>query len=191
MSTPEFVPAPAVGPAKKMSRGKKAGLIGGGVLAGLVIIGVAAGGGDDTPAPAPVAVASPTSNATREALAKIQVCIDMTAGTRAYDPALWDTAVCGEYKGSLGDAGQPTTEATTEATTGATTEPVAEAATEPVAEPTPEPASDLTAAQENAVEKAADYLETGSFSRSGLISQLKFEGFTTAQATYGAKKAGL
>ena len=37
----------------------------------------------------------------------------------------------------------------------------------------------------------AEYLENSSFSRSGLIEQLKFEGFTTAQATYGVKKAGL
>ena len=44
---------------------------------------------------------------------------------------------------------------------------------------------------EQAAKKAAEYLETSSFSRSGLIAQLKFEGFTTAQATYGVKKAGL
>ncbi len=38
---------------------------------------------------------------------------------------------------------------------------------------------------------AEQYLEFSAFSRSGLIDQLKFEGFTTEQATYGVDKAGL
>jgi len=33
--------------------------------------------------------------------------------------------------------------------------------------------------------KAADYLEFSAFSRSGLIEQLEFGGFTTTQAEYG------
>lgn len=37
-----------------------------------------------------------------------------------------------------------------------------------------------------AIAKASDYLEYSSFSRQGLIDQLEFEGFTTAQATVGA-----
>lgn len=46
---------------------------------------------------------------------------------------------------------------------------------------------------EQAALSAKDYLDTGSFSRSGLIKQLTSgaEGFTKAQATYGVKKAGL
>jgi hypothetical protein len=88
---------------------------------------------------------------------------------RAYDPTLWDTALCGEYEGSLGSAAQPSIEPTTRAVA------------EPVAEPTKEP----TTSQQNAVEKAADYLSSASFSRSGLIKQLKYEGFTTKQATFG------
>jgi hypothetical protein len=39
--------------------------------------------------------------------------------------------------------------------------------------------------------KAKDYLDNGNFSRSGLIAQLKYEGFTQAQAEYGAREAGL
>jgi hypothetical protein len=42
-----------------------------------------------------------------------------------------------------------------------------------------------TAAQENARRSAEDYLGTSAFSRSGLIKQLKFEGYSTADATYG------
>jgi hypothetical protein len=38
---------------------------------------------------------------------------------------------------------------------------------------------------------AKDYFEYDSFSRSGLIQQLEFEGFTSSQARYGADTAGL
>jgi|GEM_PF-3229875 len=39
--------------------------------------------------------------------------------------------------------------------------------------------------ERNARESAANYLEYSAFSRNGLIDQLKFEGFTPAQAEYG------
>ncbi len=39
--------------------------------------------------------------------------------------------------------------------------------------------------------KAKSYLEYTSFSRSGLIRQLKYEGFTAKQATHGANAVGL
>src|SRR4051812_15408174 len=42
-----------------------------------------------------------------------------------------------------------------------------------------------TPSQDNARRKAASYLQFEAFSPSGVISQLKYEGFTTAQATYG------
>jgi hypothetical protein len=42
-----------------------------------------------------------------------------------------------------------------------------------------------TPGQDNARKKAASYLQIESFSRTGLIKQLKFEGFTTTQAAYG------
>lgn len=44
--------------------------------------------------------------------------------------------------------------------------------------------------KKQAVKKARQYLDTMSLSKSGLISQLKFEGFTSAQAKYAAKKVG-
>lgn len=46
------------------------------------------------------------------------------------------------------------------------------------------PASE-TVSQRNARLKAARYLEYSAFSRSGLIDQLEFEGFSTADSTYG------
>jgi hypothetical protein len=42
-----------------------------------------------------------------------------------------------------------------------------------------------TVSQRNAVSKGASYLRSSSFSRSGLISQLQFEGFSLEDATYG------
>ena len=58
---------------------------------------------------------------------------------------------------------------TTEATTEKTTE---------VYEP--------TTGEENALNKAFDYLDYNAFSKSGLIKQLKYEGFTTKEAKYAA-----
>ena len=45
-----------------------------------------------------------------------------------------------------------------------------------------EPASDLTVAEQNAVGSALSYLDYAGFSRAGLIKQLKFEGYSTADA---------
>jgi len=51
--------------------------------------------------------------------------------------------------------------------------------------------SNETKAQSNATKSAASYLSFMAFSRSGLIKQLEFEGYSTADATYGvdAQKA--
>jgi hypothetical protein len=48
-----------------------------------------------------------------------------------------------------------------------------------------------TAGQENARESAASYLDYSAFSRTGLIKQLKFEGYSEKDAIYGvdAQKA--
>ena len=46
--------------------------------------------------------------------------------------------------------------------------------------------------QKNAVREAKSYLrEGGGFSRDGLINQLKYVGFTQAQAEYGVNAVGL
>jgi colicin import membrane protein len=44
----------------------------------------------------------------------------------------------------------------------------------------------LTISQSNAVEKAISYLEYTAFSKKGLVKQLEFEGFTTADAEFAA-----
>jgi Host cell surface-exposed lipoprotein len=46
------------------------------------------------------------------------------------------------------------------------------------------PASQFTISQQNAIDKAASYLDYSSFSRTGLIEQLEYEGFSKADATF-------
>jgi hypothetical protein len=82
----------------------------------------------------------------------------------------------------------PTTAPPTTAAPTTTTPPTTAAPTTTTQRPTtttrPEPS--ISVSQENAHDKAADYLAYSAFSRSGLIKQLEFEGFSTADATFGA-----
>ncbi|MDY7101556.1 MAG: Ltp family lipoprotein [Actinomycetota bacterium] len=48
----------------------------------------------------------------------------------------------------------------------------------------------LTAEQRNAVGSAESYMSWGDFSRTGLIDQLEYEGFTTADATFAVDSLG-
>src|SRR5207248_2775147 len=50
---------------------------------------------------------------------------------------------------------------------------------------TADPYAGETVNQRNARQKASAYLETSAFSRTGLIGQLKYDGFSEADATYG------
>jgi hypothetical protein len=77
----------------------------------------------------------------------------------------------------------------------ATAKPIATAA--PTATPTPTPTVAPappkpveTVGQSNATRKAQSYLKFTAFSRSGLIDQLVYEGFSTEDATYGADAVG-
>jgi len=54
--------------------------------------------------------------------------------------------------------------------------------------PTPTPTFSATLSQSNAVLRAQSYLKSSSFSRSGLIKQLEFEGFSNVDAVYGVDK---
>lgn len=47
-----------------------------------------------------------------------------------------------------------------------------------------------TLSQKNAIGSAKSYLDYSGFSRSGLIGQLEYEGFSTEDATFGADNAG-
>ena len=52
------------------------------------------------------------------------------------------------------------------------------------------PVPSETIGQENARKIAQNYLDSMSFSRSGLIDQLLFEGFSQAEAEYGVNAVG-
>lgn len=55
----------------------------------------------------------------------------------------------------------------------------------------PSPTSSATMGEKNALKSAKAYLSLGTgFSRSGLIDQLKFEGYTDSEAEYAAKNCG-
>ena len=47
-----------------------------------------------------------------------------------------------------------------------------------------EPKNEVTISQKNAVKQAQNYLKFMAFSRTGLINQLEFEGYSTEDATY-------
>lgn len=49
---------------------------------------------------------------------------------------------------------------------------------------------EITLGKRNALSKAKDYLSLTAFSYTGLIDQLKYEGFTEEEATYGADNCG-
>ncbi len=56
--------------------------------------------------------------------------------------------------------------------------------------PSPAPTGTPTMGQKNALEQAKRYLSISAFSYSGLIDQLKYEGYTAEEATYGADNCG-
>jgi hypothetical protein len=75
-------------------------------------------------------------------------------------------------------------------------EPSATKSAAPAAEPQPEPAPavakpaepELTMGQKQALSKGEDYIGIMAFSRSGLIKQLAFDGFSEADATFAVDK---
>lgn len=57
-------------------------------------------------------------------------------------------------------------------------------------EETTAPAEAVTTGMRNALNQALDYLDFSSFSYTGLIKQLEYEGYTTDEATYAADNCG-
>ena len=54
----------------------------------------------------------------------------------------------------------------------------------------PDTTGSATTGEKNALNKAYDYLDYTAFSRSGLIDQLEFEGYSTSEATYAVDHCG-
>lgn len=74
-------------------------------------------------------------------------------------------------------------------TPAATTKAAAPPATTKAAPPPPAPPK-LTVSQQQALGDARDYLNVEHFSRTGLIKQLQFDGYSAADATYAADAVG-
>lgn len=77
---------------------------------------------------------------------------------------------------------EPSSDPVVTATASPTPEETPEATPTPEETPVEEPA--ITAEQASAREVAVNYLDYSSFSRKGLINQLKFEGFSKADSTF-------
>ena len=95
-----------------------------------------------------------------------------------------------ETKGDDQQTAEQTQTTTTEPTD---TEPEDEQQTEPTAvqvEEPEEPADTMTMGQKNALGAAENYLSFMAFSRSGLIGQLEYEGYSTEDATFAADNCG-
>ena len=120
--------------------------------------------------------------------------------------------VIGTIGAALSNGDKPKPGANTVATVVATTQPAATAATKapspppattkaaavattkaappPATTPAAPAAPQLTVSQQQALGKARDYLDFTHFSRTGLIDQLKFDGFSIADATFAVDHVG-
>lgn len=123
------------------------------------------------------ALSSPAKHPVDSSAPLLAVASEAPSPTVAAEPTPSPTAEPTEEPTATAE---PTAEPT--ATAEPTPEPTAEPTAKPTATPKPEPV--LTSAQLNAIEKGQEYLDYTSFSRSGLIDQLKYEGFTKAVSTF-------
>ena len=86
---------------------------------------------------------------------------------------------------SSAPAPQPSAEPTPTPKAKPTIQPAPKPSSEqPARVPSPVERPKLSVSQEQAIESAESYLRHGDFSRKGLINQLKYEQFTTKEATY-------
>ena len=76
------------------------------------------------------------------------------------------------------------------ATWGNDTEDTLSPTSTPTSTPTSEPTPEVPLEYSNALSKAHDYLDFSSFSYTGLVEQLEFEGFSTEAATYAVDNCG-
>ncbi len=168
----------------KSKNSRKGWIVGGSIAAGVLLIGAvgsALGGGRDaepiaaggTPS-APAATVDQESPAAEPEPEMVQIP-DLTGST---------AAEASDKLAALGLKGELTTEddADVTGTTPAAGSEVEVGSTVAI-QATEKPK--LTVGQENAISKALDYLDYTAFSRSGLIKQLEFEGFTADEATFG------
>jgi len=154
-------------------------------IGALLLIGVfssLANGGNSSVTIAPVADQAATSAtpATSEQVAAGQAAADQAAADKAAaDKAAADQAAADQAAADKAAADQAAADKVAAAKAAADKVAAAKAAAAAAAKAA---ANRLTPAQENAKRKAESYLEMAGFSRSGLIDQLKYEGFSTKDA---------
>ncbi len=186
---PAAFPAAAPGDAPKKSK-KKGLIIAGAVLAGLIVVsGIANavnGGSNDSPTAdeKPAAVSDTTVAVEEEEEPVVMVTVPDVTGMTATEALV-----------ALTNAGLNAPVLTTLADPLAkvlSTTPAAGASVEEGADVTLalEEKPKFTLAQQNAINSAQSYLAYSGFSRTGLIGQLEYEGFSTEEATFGVDNAG-
>lgn len=166
----------------------KAWIIGGSIAAGVILIGgigsaIGAGNGN-----APSADTKPTTAAvqpaTEEEPEPVIVTVPDVTGMTVQD-AIVAISTAGLTAPAVSDFEDVQAKVlTTSPAAGATVEELSSVTF------TVEEKPKLTLSQENAIGKAKSYLSLMGFSRTGLIQQLEFEGFSTEDATFGTDSAG-
>jgi Host cell surface-exposed lipoprotein len=141
----------------------------GGLFAALILIGIVADDGPNQPEAA-------ASTGTTEALVSMPQETTTTIGSGEYPRSSERATARGEVSATSTTTKATTTLAPTTTTTTASTTTTTDP--EPA---TTEPA--FTRSEGNAIESAESYLDFSAFSRTGLIGQLEYEGFTEAEAT--------
>lgn len=177
---------------RKMSSRSKVLIIAGSVVAGTLLIagiGSALSGGEPAESvadvrPTSVATVEPVKEIEEEPPAPIMVAVPEVVGMTAADAynAMTGAGLKPPAMSSFADP----------AAIVLSTAPAAGAQVEEGSDVTftLEEKPKLTLGQENAIRKAQSYLGLMGFSRTGLIEQLQFEGFSPEEATFGADSAG-
>ena len=178
---------------RPLSRGKKIGL---GVVAGVLAIGVIGalgGGGDEQPAPV-AATPSPSAveaNATLEPAAEPTTTIssasaeaEASAQKAAEEQERKDAAeASAKEQAEEKEKAEAEKKAKVEAEKKAKAEASAQAEAEAKAEK-----EAGTLSQQNALSKASDYLDYTAFSKTGLIKQLEYEGYSNSDAKWAVER---
>ena len=144
----------------------------GAVLLLAMFSGIAGGGGNKSDTIAPVGDQVATSSAADQAAAAKAVADQAAADKAAADKAVLDKAAADKAA-----ADQAVLDKAAAAKAAADKAAAAKAAAAEAAKPK------FTVAQENAIRTAQDYIDYSGFSRSGLIDQLSFDGFSAKDAT--------
>lgn len=180
---------------RPLSRGKKIGL---GVVAGVLaigVIGVLGGAGDEQPAPV---AASPSPSAV-EANATLESTVEPTtiSSASAEAEASAKKAAAEQEQKDAAEASakaeaeeKDKAEAEKKAKVEAEKKAKAEASAQAEAEAKAEKEAG-TLSQQNALSKASDYLDYTAFSKTGLIEQLEFEGFSNGDATWAVARVSV